>query len=238
MLTPTRLLIALGILAITAQAQAACTTKAYDGQSMSRCVVWPAFPNQAISVKSTYLADSGGDDAGVLDLDLAIVNASDAKLIATYRKPGAYNSDAIRFDDLRVDTGRYRLAPDVRAFGLRSKFEHSSSAIPYEKTDLALYVREGNELRPVLEGLVVYKNHGEFMSGCAGYMKKTRRTLEIGSTSHHGLADLIITTSGSKMKNTQSGSECVSKTTDLKKTQITLTYDGQQYVVPEDLRGY
>ena len=39
MLTPTRLLIALGILAITSQAQAACTTKAFDGQSMSRCVV-------------------------------------------------------------------------------------------------------------------------------------------------------------------------------------------------------
>ncbi|WP_166222768.1 hypothetical protein [Pseudomonas atagonensis] len=238
MLTPTRLLFTLGFLAITAQAQAACTTKAYDGQSMSRCVVWPAFPNQAISVKSTYLADSGGDDAGVLDLDLAIVNASDAKPIATYRKPGAYNSDAVRFDDVRIDTGRYRLAPDIRAFGLRSKFEHSSSATPYEKTDLALYVREGNTLRPVLEGLVVFKNHGEFMSDCEGYMKKTRRTLEIGSTSHNGFADLIITTSGSKTKDTKAGSQCVSKTTDLKKTQITLTYDGQQYVVPEDFRGY
>ena len=40
------------------------------------------------------------------------------------------------------------------------------------------------------------------------------------------------------MKNTQSGKECVSKTTRLKQKQITLTYDGQQYIVPEDLRGY
>ncbi|WP_339465990.1 hypothetical protein [Pseudomonas sp. EA_65y_Pfl2_P74] len=238
MSTPTRLLIALGILAVTAQAQAACTTNAFDGQSLSRCIVWPAFPSQAIAVKSTYLADAGGDDAGVFDLDLAIVNASNAKPVATYRKPGAYNSDAVRFDDLRVDTGRYRLAPDVRAFGLRSKFVHSSRAIPYEKTDLALYVREGNTLRPVLEGLVIYKNNGEFMSDCEGYARKIRRTIEVGSSSHYGFADLIVTTSGTKMKNTQSGKQCVSKNTNLKKTRITLTYDGQQYVVPEDLRGY
>ena len=205
---------------------------------MSRCVVWPAFPSQAIAVKSMYLADSGGDDAGVFDLDLSIVNASNANPIATFRKPGAYNSDAVRFDDLRIDTGRYQLAPNVRAFGLRSKFVHSSHAIPYEKTDLALYVREGNNLRPVLEGLVVYKNNGEFMSDCEGYNNEVRRSVEIGPSSHHGFADLIITTSASKMNDSKSGNECVSKTTHLKKTRITLTYDGQQYGVPEDLRGY
>ncbi|MBK5510788.1 hypothetical protein JFT91_28620 [Pseudomonas sp. TH08] len=238
MLTPTRLLITLSFLALIPQAQAACQTKDFDGKSLSRCKVWPAFQNQAIAVKSTYLADVGGDDAGVFDLDLSVVNASNAKPIATYHKPGAFNSDAIRLDDLRIDTARYRLAPNVRAFGVRSMFGHSSSAIPYEKTDLTLYVREGDALRPVLEGLVVFKNHGEFMSDCDGYTKTLRRTVDIGTSSHHGFADLLITTSGSKMKNTKSGSQCVSKTTDLKKTQVTLTYDGQQYIVPEDFRGY
>lgn len=240
MTTRRKILMAVICLATTAQAQAqaTCTTKPFDGQSLSRCVVWPAFPSQAIAARSTYLADAGDDDAGVFDLDLAILNASDAKPIATYRKPGAYNSDAVRFDDLRIDTGRYRLASDVRAFGLRSKFAHGSQATPYEKTDLTLYVREGKTLRPVLEGLVVYKNNGEFMNDCEGYMKKVRRAVDIGQSSHHGFADLIITTSASKMNNTRSGNQCVSKTTHLKKTRITLTYDGQQYGVPEDFRGY
>lgn len=166
-------LLACALLAITTHAQAACTTKSFDGKSMSRCNVWPAFPSQAISVKSTYLADSGGDDAGTFDLDLAILNASNAKPIATYHKPGAYNSDAVRLDDVRIDTARYRLTPDVRAFGLRAKFVHSSQAIPYEKTDLALYVREGDSLRPVLEGLVVFKDNGEFVNNCEGYSKKS-----------------------------------------------------------------
>lgn len=237
MLPPTRLLIAVGFLACAFQAQAACDIKAFDGKSLSRCKVWPAVQNQAIAVTSTYLADPGDDEAGVFDLDLAIVDASNAKPIATYRKPGAYNSDAVRFDDLRIDTARYRLAPETRAFGLRSRFSHSSQANPYEKTDLALYVREGNALRPVLEGLVIAKSTGEFVD-CEGYEKTIRRSVEIGPTSHHGLADLIVTTRGSNTKNTRSGQECVSSVTQLKQTRITLTYDGEQYVVPEDFRGY
>lgn len=237
MLPPTRLLIAVGFLACASQAQAACDIKAFDGKSLSRCKVWPAVQNQAIAVTSTYLADPGDDEAGVFDLDLAIVDASNAKPIATYRKPGAYNSDAVRFDDLRIDTARYRLAPETRAFGLRSRFSHSSQANPYEKTDLALYVREGNALRPVLEGLVIAKSNGEFVD-CEGYEKTIRRSVEIGPTSHHGLADLIVTTRGSKTKNTRSGQQCLSNVTQLKQTRITLTYDGEQYVVPEDFRGY
>lgn len=234
----TKFSLALYLLVLATQTQAACLTKDFDGKSLSRCKVWPAFQNQVISAKSTYLADAGGEDAGVFDLDLAIMNATNSKPIATFCKPGAYNSDAIRLDDLRIDTARYRLAPDVRAFGLRSMFGHSSSALPYEKTDLALYVREGNVLRPVLEGLVVFRNHGEFMSDCEGYANRIHRTLDIAPSSHYGFADLIITTSGSKMKDTKSGGQCVSQTTDLKKTRITLTYDGKQYTVPESLRGY
>ncbi|MDL5595725.1 hypothetical protein PGC34_06850 [Pseudomonas kribbensis] len=239
MFTPTRLFIALGFLAITTQAHAACEVKKLDGHSLSRCKVWPAFPDKAISAKSTFVPDSEGDQDGVFDLELSLLNASDAKPLATYAKPGAYNSDATRFDDLKIDTARYRLASDVRAFGLRSDFSiHLSSANPYSRTDLALYVREGAKLRPVLEGLVIRKVFGEGSGDCENKDTQIRRTVEIGPSSHNGFADLIVSSSGSVSSSTQSGKECVSKTTDLKNTQITLIYDGKQYTIPEDLRGY
>ncbi|WP_426237185.1 hypothetical protein [Pseudomonas sp. TWP3-2] len=239
MLTSTRLLIALSFLAITTQAQAACEVKKFNGQSLSRCKVWPAFPDQAISAKSTFLTDSDDGHDGVFDLDLSLLNASNAKPLATFVKPGAYNSDAIRFVDLVIDTARYRLAPNVRAFGLRSKFaDQLSRANPYAKTDLALYVREGTRLRPVLEGLVIRKDFGEGSSECETQDTRVRRTVEIGPLSHNGFSDLIVSSSGVVMTSYKSGKECLSKTTDLKKTQITLSYDGTQYIIPEDLRGY
>lgn len=239
MLTPTRLLIALGFLAITVETQAACEVKKFNGHSLSRCKVWPAFNDQSIAAKSTFLSDSGGDQDGVFDLELSIVSPSNGGTLATYAKPGAYNSDAISFDDLVIDTARYRLAPNVRAFGLRSIFaSHGSRANPYAKTDLALYIREGNKLRPVLEGLVIRKEFGEGTDECVNEDTRIRRTVEIGPASHHGFADLIVSSSGSVYKSFMSGKACVSKNIELKKTQITLIYDGQQYVVPEELRGY
>lgn len=231
--------IAMGLLTMTAQAQAACEVKKFDGHSLSRCKAWPAYNDQSIAAKSSFLSDSGDDEMGVFDLELALVSSTSGKSLATYAKPGAYNSDAISFDDLTIDTARYRLAADVRAFGLRSKFaSHGSRANPYAKTDLALYVREGNKLRPVLEGLVIRKEFGEGTDECGTEDTQIRRTIDLGPTSHHGFADLIVSSNGSVYKSFLSGKDCISKTIEMKKTRVTLTYDGQQYIVPEDLRGY
>lgn len=237
----TRLLgsiLAFSLLTITSQVQAACEELPFENNTLARCKVWPAAKDQAIAAKSSFTPDPvGGDDVGTYDLELSIVNSTNDQTLATYRKPEAYNSDAIRFNDLVIDTARYNLAPDIRAFGLRSDYEHSSSAAPYSKTDLALYLKEGNTLRPVLEGLVVSKNSGEW-GNCTGQGKDIRRTVNIGKSTHNGFADLIITTSTTVMKSFKSGEECISKNTDLKKILITLSYDGKQYVVPEELKGY
>ena len=234
-----RIYIALGLFALTAQVHAACEVKKFDGHTLSRCKIWPAFNTQSIAAKATFVPDSAGAQDGVFDLALSVINATTGSTFASYAKPGAYDSDAISFDDLIIDTARYRLAADVRAFGLRSTFmSHGSRANPYSKTDLALYVREGNRLRPVLEGLVVRKDFGEGTGECDTRDTRIRRTVEIGSSSHNGFADLIVSSSGSLMESFTSGKQCASKTTNLKNTRVTLIYDGQQYVVPEDLRGY
>lgn len=227
-----------GLITFVGQAQAGCEERPFENQSLARCKVWPAVEDQAIAVKSTFTPDPvGGDDVGTYDLELSIVNSTNDQTLATYRKPAAYDSDAVRFNDLVIDTARYNLAPDIRAFGLRSNYEHSSSVAPYSKTELALYLKEGNTLRPVLEGLILAKNSGEW-GNCTGQGKDIRRVVNIGKSTHNGFADLIITTSTTVMKSFKSGEECVSKNTDLKKTRITLSYDGKQYVVPEELKGY
>ncbi|MDI3275708.1 hypothetical protein [Pseudomonas sp. AL03] len=49
---------------------------------------------------------------------------------------------------------------------------------------------------------------------------------------------MIVTSSTTVLKSFKSGEDCLSKTSDLKKTQITLSYDGKHYGVPEELKGY
>lgn len=228
----------LSVLAMTTQAQAACEERPRDNHSLARCKAWPAVRDLAISAKSTFTADPiGGDDGGTFDLELSVVDSTNDRTMATYRKAEAYNTDAVSFNELVIDTARYNLAPDLRAFGLRSEYGHSSSVNPYSKTDLALYLKEGDRLRPVLEGLVVAKNSGEW-GNCTGQGQEIRRTVDIGKSTHNGYADLIITSRVTVTKSFKFGEECVDKTTELKKTQLTLSYDGTQYVIPEALKGY
>ena len=145
MTTNTRLLgtiLAFSVLTMTGHVQADCEELSFDGHSLARCKVWPAFKDQAIAAKSTFTPVSEDvNDGGMFDLELSIVNSTNDQTLATYCKNEAY-PDAVGFEGLIIDTARYKLAPHVRAFGLRSDFGHRSSAMPYSKTDLALYLRE------------------------------------------------------------------------------------------------
>jgi len=146
-------------------------------------------------------------------------------------------SDAVAYEGLAIDTARYKLTPDDRAFGIRSSFEHNSSVSPYYKTELALYLREGDSLRPVLEGLVISTGRGEWDGNCAGQGEKTQRTLDIGKTLHNGFADLVVTSTVTVTESVVVGEACKDTSKTLKPTRITLNYDGKRYVVPEALKG-
>ncbi len=188
---------------------------------------------------STFKPDflDANNDGGNVDLDLSLIHSSSSKRLATYRKTDAYYSGAVAYGGLSIDTARYKLTPDSRAFGIRSGFEHRSSVSPYNKTELALYLREGDTLRPVLEGLVISTSRGEWDGQCAGEGELTQRTLNISNTIHNGFADLVVNSSVTVIKNFMVGEECKDASSKLKATRVTLKYDGRQYVVPEALRG-
>lgn len=229
----------LGLIAAVTQAQAGCEEAPFGERTFTLCKVWPAYDDQTIVVTSTFKADSAdaNNDGGNVDLELSLVHSSSSKRLANYVKKDAYYSDAVAYEGLSIDTARYKLAPNSRAFGIRSSFAHSSSVNPYHKTELALYLKEDDALRPVLEGLVISTSRGEWDGNCAGEGERTQRTVEIGNTTHNGFADLVVSSAVTVNKNFLVGEECKDTSSRLKTTQVTLTYDGKQYVVPEALKG-
>ncbi|MCB2255632.1 hypothetical protein KTQ74_27300 [Pseudomonas chlororaphis] len=206
----------------------------------SECKAWPAYPGVSITASSQLEAQSSAEnpyDQGTYDLRLALVASEGGATLATYSQASSFNSDAIGFSGLNIDTARYSLTPQLRAFGIRAAFQGSSRANPFGETWLSLYVREGNTLRPVLESLVVESGGGEWDTNCEGEFHETRRTLQIARSSSHGYADLIVKTQSSESTNIRKGEECVSLSKAEKPAVITLRYDGKQYVVPEGLKG-
>ncbi|MHC8325370.1 PA3715 family protein [Pseudomonas sp. LB1P83] len=228
-------------LVMTTQAFAECESPFLAGDfGYSVCKDWPAYPGLTITALSQFESGYSASDygpQGKYDLDLAVVSVGDSKPLATYHKASAFESDAIVFENLQIDTARYKLTPDIRAFGVRVTFNGTSRLNPVSEKLLSLYVREGNKLRPVLDKLITYEYGGEWDGNCAGEIYQYTRTLEIGTTSSHGYADLIVKTVSTSEVGKGEGEACESKTITAKPVLTTLRYDGKNYVLPQGFKG-
>ncbi|RQR26115.1 multidrug ABC transporter ATPase [Burkholderia sp. Bp9143] len=98
----------------------------------------------------------------------------------------------------RIDTARYRLSPEVRAFGVvfTSSARGPSCPDANASDELTLWVREGNRIRPVF-GTNLYgwvSVEGEACGPGAGDARseEAKMTIAVENTSSHGFADLSI----------------------------------------------
>ncbi|MCX4221068.1 MULTISPECIES: hypothetical protein [Pseudomonas] len=225
---------------IAGQVLAECVPAPVTGaRDFSVCRAWPAYPGLTLNAVSKFAPDPvyGKDnDVGSYDLGLS-VTTDEFKTIATYHLPSAFMSDAIALESVEFDTARYKLTPELRAFGVRVRFKGSSRVNPMDQVLLSLYVKEGDKLRPVLDRLVMYDYGGEWDGGCAGERYYTDRTIEIGKTSSHGYADLIVKSVTTGLVGEGPPDTCALKTTADKPVLTTLRYDGKSYVLPKGFKA-
>lgn len=233
--------VALCTLMMTSLALAECEKPFLAGDfGYSVCKDWPAYPGLSLTALSEFESGSSASDygpQGTYDLKLAVVSTGTTQPLATYHKASTFESDAIAFEDLQLDTARYKLTPDLRAFGVRVTFKGSSRVNPVNEELLSLYVKEGDILRVVLDKLITYEYGGEWDGNCAGELYQRTRTIEIGKTSSHGYADLIVKTVSIRMVGEGEGEACESKTITAKPVLTTLRYDGKNYVLPQGMNG-
>lgn len=229
-------------LLLTSQVFADCEKPFLGGDfGYSVCKEWPAYPGLTITALSQFESGPAASDygpEGKYDLRLTVVSAGDSKPLATYHKSSAFESDAIEFQDLQLDTARYKLTPELRAFGVQVTFNGSSRVNPVNEKLLSLYVKEGDRLRPVLDRFITYEYGGEWDGDCAGELYQHARTLEIGKASSHGYADLIVKTVTTSMVGKGEGETCESKSITAKPVLTTLRYDGKSYVLPQGFKGF
>ncbi|MBX9406888.1 hypothetical protein K5E40_14495 [Pseudomonas baetica] len=219
------------------QVFADCTPAPVMGdEDLSVCKDWPAYPGLTISAKTRFTRAAAGA-LSTHDLDLSVLKDAQPKPIATYHQATAFVMDGVSLRELTLDTARYKLTPDLRAFGVRALLTNGSRLNPLEENQLSLYVREGEKLRPVLRQLVVYEYGGEWDDNCAGERFEISRTIDIAKTSSHGYADLIVKTQQTGTKSEGEGDACEDKTTVYSPVLTTLRYDGNSYVLPPGFKG-
>jgi hypothetical protein len=169
------------------------------------------------------------------DLDVLVVQQADngntdrAAVISRLLQPAELTEDAVRIGAIKVDTARYALAGDARAFGVRVIRQGSSRANPYSSETLTLYVPQGPRLAKVLDGLETTLERGEWDTNCAGNFETVRGSLSIARSTSHGYADLLLRQTRTQSRSTPQGEECVTQERPAKFTSMTLRYDGTIY---------
>ncbi|MER8531053.1 hypothetical protein [Mesorhizobium sp. M0494] len=154
------------------------------------CKIWPAHVDLLL-VAVPLIDRANGDHLHVGDIELLVVDRNTLRVRQRLLQPGLMTDDAIAIRKVEFDTGRYALAPEVTAFGLRIEMANHSQANPFTETDLRLYALAGGALRVVLDGLVVAGTGGEGDASCAGSFHSSQVRLTMSPARHQGYHDII-----------------------------------------------
>lgn len=201
------------------------------------CKKWPSNPH--LTLVAVPLTTEASSDLQVGDLEVIVFDNASNVIQSRLRMENALTSDAIVLERMSFDTALYRLAPGRTAFGIRKYYSGSSQGNPFSMTSLSLFVDDGSALRQVLGALAVEQSNGEYDGDCAGHSDDHKRTLAIGKDSRHGFADLVVTTVSTLTETKfDATGQCVDVYAGVNKANYKLTYDGQGYYVPFDMRGF
>ncbi|MER9676160.1 hypothetical protein [Mesorhizobium sp. M0208] len=195
------------------------------------CKIWPAH-DDLLLVAVPLIDSANGDHLHVGDLELLVVDRKSLRVRQRLLQPGLMTDDAIAIRKVEFDTGRYALAPEVTAFGLRIEMANHSQATPFTETDLRLYAVATDALRLVLDGLVVAGHAGEGDTSCDGWFHSSQVSLAMSPARHHGYRDIIaVERSNTDNPSPDQNGECQSHPGKPVKRTYRLRYDGSRYAV-------
>lgn len=123
------------------------------------------------------------------DLDLMVLQQPDngnverSAVIYRLLLPSGLVEGEERIEDVRIDTARFQLAPDLRAFGLKVRYRGTSGGDPSATETLRLFVptSKGGLLRQVLAETELQRDRGTWGRNCTGGIDEMRT---IVSTDH------------------------------------------------------
>ncbi len=206
--------------------------------SRGACRVWPADTRLTLIAVPLLGPEEANGDGQAGDLDILVIDSNTLQARAALRLADAVSSDAIRVDGIYLDTARYRLDADTRAFGVRVTRSGSSRANPFGEEQLQLFVHDGSRLQAITNPIVMQSNGGEWDTNCTGEFQQRSRTLEVGPTPAQGWATLYIRERGEDTEQREdAGGNCSETRTALPAKRYTLTPQGQHYPLPDAVKA-
>jgi hypothetical protein len=172
-----------------------------DGVIVAKsCKLWP-YKNNIVLVAFAFTPEVGGKQDVEYEKNLIVAMIDKATQRVVSSNQSIIYEDAITEigpDSFELDTARYQLTPDVRAFGLRfnSSARGPSCGEGRSSNELTLFVPEGDKLRSVLR---LYMYRQQSIQGCLSVYSEgavwedAGLTISVEKTRTNGYADLLVT---------------------------------------------
>ncbi|MDM0086011.1 MULTISPECIES: hypothetical protein [unclassified Variovorax] len=247
-------LLSLGLLAFVPLGHAACESglaeriharlhpdRALD-ERLAACKPWPAFPGRIVIVLPMPRPVSDPSATKVYDLEVLLVQRPDNgnterdTLVSRLFQAEAMDEDGVAIQEIKVDTARYVLASDARAFGLRVRYRGTTHADAFASETLRLYVAQGGKLREVLQEIELDSDSGEWNADCTGRFRQLRTMLSTRPGRNGAFADLVLSRTRTQSRaQVQDDGSCAEKAQPPQYSTVVLRYDGERFKVPKSV---
>lgn len=192
----------------------------------------PNNPEEAIVVIPEIVEGSEEEDFFTLNTHIAIVHLKTKTITHKYFESSKTNdwvSDAIRLDEIKIDTAPYLVHETTRAFGVSVHYFGSSRVNPYHNQKLSLFVKEKGILNNILHNFSMEMNIGEWNGNCDGEFESEKKTLIVSDKKTNGYFDFIIKNTIAKTKNFETEDGDCNEKEEIKKETSVLKFNGKIY---------
>ncbi|WP_296224588.1 hypothetical protein [Ralstonia sp. UBA689] len=198
------------------------------------CRTWPGHPDvmlAAIPFTRDWESKEPGGHLELLVLDKRSLNVKQRLRLNTNTTGSGLSIKTIRFDNTR-----YTLAPGQAAVGLLMTRGRQVDPKTFSEDVLWLYALEGDQVKPVVDGLVMLADTTVMAEQCSTTSVGGRRTLSVDPSAHSGYADIVVTEKRLSRRETKGkDGMCEMRPTKSETATHRLIYSGAQYDVPSAL---
>ena len=190
----------------------------------------PKNPDETIVVIPEIIDE--GEQYFNLNSHIVIANNRSGKITHNYfesHKTNRWFSDAVKLDEIKIDTVPYTISEGKTAFGIRVSHFGLSSVNPYQSNRQSLFVKSGGSLIIMLSDYSIKDYGGEWDGNCDGEFINEDKSLFVSSNITNDYFDLIVNNKITIIKNFEDeNGECETNKTYQNQEKV-LKFNGRKY---------
>ncbi|WP_299221817.1 hypothetical protein [uncultured Aquimarina sp.] len=162
---------------------------------------------------------------------ILVVDSETAAIKQKFYESNSWYSDAIRIEEVSIDTANYKVTDNKRAFGIELYYIGASRPNPYNSRTLSLFIQEESKLIKVLDSFETKSYWGEWDMRCTGEFIDVNKIFIMDANQSEGFYDIMVRVETTTMETFEKGEDDCDEKETTKKSKQLLKYANGSYEI-------